>query len=71
MCFLRRLVLELGRLGYFVKYPSSPNSGTNLPIPKLTQIVPELGGLGYFTKYPATKYGTVLGGPKLLLLLFF
>ena len=33
--------------------------------------VPELGGLGYFTKYPATKYGTVLGGRKLLLLLLF
>ena len=33
--------------------------------------VPEPTKLGYFTKYPATKYGTVLGGRKLLLLLLF
>ena len=28
--YLSSLVLELGGLGYFVKYPSSPNSGTKL-----------------------------------------
>ena len=34
---LSSLVLELGGLGYFTKYPSPPSSGTNLHLEKIEE----------------------------------